>query len=264
MAYPVSVSVEPALANRNRLTTVMAFRNWSAAFGSGRVTDRQRKISGHAEKIRGVSPGGCGIRANCFETPSRRSEKGEGTAIAYYRRIQEACMSDQKETRLAPRASTRDPFGMLRQMRSDFDRMFDDSFWPSLRGPSLQATALESLTWFPTIEVFEKDNRLVTKVDLPGLKKEDVKVEVTDSHLAISGERKREKEEEKKNVYRCERDYGSFYRVVPLPDGVKLDDIKATFADGVLEVSVPLRAQPEAKVRKIEIREPAKASKSAA
>ena len=101
--------------------------------------------------------------------------------------------------------------------------------------------------------MFEKDNRLVTRVDLPGMKKEDVSVEVTDGHLALSGERKRETEEKKDNFYRSEREYGSFYRAVPLPEGVKLEDVKATFSDGVLEVSVPLvkspRAQPGALAR---------------
>jgi HSP20 family protein len=155
-------------------------------------------------------------------------------------------MSDQRETRIA----TRDPFAIL------------DAFWPSSRWPSFELA--EPRAWSPTIEVFEKDNRLVTRVDLPGLKKEDVKVEVTDGHLAISGERKREVEEKKKNFYRSEREYGSFYRAVPLPEGVKLEDVKATFTDGVLEVSVPLPARSEAKVRKVEIQEPAKSAKSAA
>ena len=173
-------------------------------------------------------------------------------------------MSAQKETRLAPRGSFRDPFAIVRQMRSDLDRMFDDSLWPSFRWPSPPMTAADTPTWSPTIEVFEKDNRLVTKVDLPGLKKGDVKVEVTDSRLAISGERKREVEEKKKNFYRSEREYGSFYRAIPLPEGVKPEDVKATFADGVLEVSVPLPARPEAKIRKVEIQEPAKGAKSAA
>jgi HSP20 family protein len=96
------------------------------------------------------------------------------------------------------------------------------------------------------------------------MKKDDVKVEVTDGHLAISGERKSEAEEKKDNFYRCEREYGSFYRAVPLPEGVKFEDVRATFADGVLEVSVPLPAKPEAKVRKVEIQESAKAAKTAA
>jgi HSP20 family protein len=85
------------------------------------------------------------------------------------------------------------------------------------------------------------------------MKREDVKVEVTDGHLAVSGARKSEVEEKKDNFYRCEREYGSFYRAVPLPEGVKLDDVKATFADGVLEVSVPLPTAEAPKVRKVEI-----------
>jgi HSP20 family protein len=109
--------------------------------------------------------------------------------------------------------------------------------------------------------VFEKDNRLITRVDLPGMKKEEVKVEVTDGHLALSGERKRETEEKKDTFYRSEREYGSFYRAVPLPEGIKLEDIKATFADGVLEVSIPLPVRAEAKVRHVEIEEPAKTAK---
>ena len=112
--------------------------------------------------------------------------------------------------------------------------------------------------------MFERDNRLITKIDLPGMKKEDVKVEVTDGYLAISGERKTETEEKKENVYRREREYGSFHRAVPLPEGVKLEDVNATFSDGVLEVSVPLPAKPEAKVRKVEIHEAPKVGKAAA
>jgi HSP20 family protein len=96
------------------------------------------------------------------------------------------------------------------------------------------------------------------------MKKDDVKVEVTDGHLAISGERKTEAEEKKENFYRCERAYGGFHRVVPLPEGVKLEDVKATFADRVLEVSVPLPAKPEAKVLKVEIQDAQKAAKTAA
>ena len=168
-------------------------------------------------------------------------------------------MSNRKETSLVPR----DPFAMFRQMTSDVDRMFDDLSWPSFRR-SFRALAGKGATWAPEIDVFEKDNRLFTKIDLPGMKKEDVKVEVADGHLAISGERKSEAETKKDNFYRCEREYGSFYRAVPLPDGVKLEDVKATFADGVLEVSVPLPAKAEPKVRTVEIQETAKAAKPAA
>ena len=166
-----------------------------------------------------------------------------------------------KRTALAPR----DPFALLRQMTSDLDRMFESSNWPTFRWSDFpNRSATEAATWFPEIDVFEKDNRLVTKIDLPGMKKEDVKVEVTDGQLAISGERRTEAEEKKENFYRCEREHGSFYRAVPLPDGVKLEDVKATFSDGVLEVSMPLPAKLEAKAVKVEIQEAPKTAKTAA
>ena len=170
-------------------------------------------------------------------------------------------MADQKQTAMATR-DARDPFALLRQMTSELDRAFDEPFfnlrWPSLRVPAA-ATG-----WAPRVDVFERAGRLVTKVDLPGVKKEDVSVQVTDGHLALSGQRKQETEGTKDNVYRSEREYGSFYRAVPLPEGIKFEDVKATFADGVLEVSVPLPAQPESKSRTVEIQEPAKNAKTAA
>ena len=162
-----------------------------------------------------------------------------------------------------PPAPVRDPFGFFRQMTSELDRMFETSTWPSFRFPALRARA-EGASWLPQVDVFEKDNRLTTRIDLPGLKKEDVKVEVTDGHLAISGERKAETEEKKETFYRCEREFGRFYRAVPLPEGVKLEDVKATFANGVLEDSNPLAAKPDAAVRKIEIEDGGKAAKPAA
>jgi HSP20 family protein len=149
-------------------------------------------------------------------------------------------------------------------MTSDLERAFERPFRTDFRWPSLRRFAFtDASDWAPEIDVFERDNRLVTKVDLPGLRKEDVKVEATDGHLTISGERKSETEEKKDNVYRCERSYGSFYRAVPLPEGAKLEDVKATFTDGVLEVSVPLPAKATVKRRTVQI-EDAKPIKGAA
>jgi HSP20 family protein len=168
------------------------------------------------------------------------------------------------KTELTPGRLIRDPFALMREMTSELDRVFHEPSWPSRRWQSFRTRRQAESAWHPEIDVFEKDKRLVTKIDLPGMKKEDVKVEVSDGHLAISGERRRESEEKGKEFYRCERDYGSFYRAVPLPEGVSLEDVKAIFADGVLEVSVPLPAKPDIKVRAVEIQEPAKAAKSAA
>lgn len=170
----------------------------------------------------------------------------------------------KKDTTLVPKRAERDPFALLREMRTEFDRFFNEPGWPAVHWPAFRFGGGAEAAWKPEIDVFERDNRLVTKIDLPGLKKEDIKVEVTDGHLAISGERKREEEEKGEEFYRCEREYGTFYRAVPLPEGVKLEDVKATFTDGVLEVSVPLPAKPEATVRKVAIEEPAKPKAAAA
>ena len=174
-------------------------------------------------------------------------------------------MRNPKEVGLAPRQTgTVDPFTLMRQMTSGLDRLFDEPVW-SFRRPLLRRLgAAEPAPWYPNVDVFERGGRLVTRIDLPGMKKDDVKIQVTDGQLAISGERKREAEEKQDNFYRCEREYGSFYRSVMLPEGVKLDDIKATFADGVLEVSTPLPVVPDATVRQIEITAPETPAKSVA
>ena len=169
----------------------------------------------------------------------------------------------KQETTLVPKHAQHEPLALMREMRKEFDRFFNEPAWPVFGWPAFRSGRGAEAAWNPGVDVFERDNRLVTKIDLPGLKKENIKVEVTDGHLAISGERKKEEEEKGEHFYRCEREYGSFYRAVPLPEGVKLEDVKATFADGVLEVSVPLPAKAEATVRKVAIEEPVKAKPAA-
>jgi HSP20 family protein len=106
----------------------------------------------------------------------------------------------------------------------------------------------------PQIEVLQTNGDLMVKAELPGLTKEDVKVELTDKALTISGERKEEKEEKREGFYRTERNYGRFFRQIPLPEGVKTDEANAVFRNGVLEVTVPV-TQSEPNARKLEIKE---------
>lgn len=122
------------------------------------------------------------------------------------------------------------PFTLMRRLTEDMDRMF------SGYGGSAQSAG----EWAPAIEVREQDGNLVVNADLPGLNKEDVKVELNDEGLVIRGERKREWEEDKGGMHRSERSYGSFYRVIPLPENVKAEHAKAEFRNGVLEVRVPI------------------------
>ena len=109
--------------------------------------------------------------------------------------------------------------------------------------------------WVPEMEVFEKNNVFTVRVDVPGLKKEELTVHVAEGVLTIEGERKHETEEVKNHWYRRERTYGRFYRTVPLPEGVNAKEVKATFRNGVLEVTTPVRASAPPRHR-VEISEP--------
>jgi len=132
------------------------------------------------------------------------------------------------------------PFELMRRFSEEMDRAFEG--WGLSHGWSHAGG--EATVWSPAVEVFERDNNLVVRADLPGLSKDDVKVEMTDDGLVIHGERKREHEEKGEGWYRSERSYGQFYRLIPLPDGANADQAKAKFDNGVLEVSVPV---PDAK-----------------
>jgi HSP20 family protein len=115
----------------------------------------------------------------------------------------------------------------------------------------LRRMALAPTTWSPSVDVYEKDNTLMVKAELPGVKKEDIAITLDQGDLLIRGERKAEHEVKEEQYYRMERSYGSFYRRIPLPSGVKADQIKATFNDGVLEVRIPTPAQEQPQEQKV-------------
>jgi HSP20 family protein len=144
------------------------------------------------------------------------------------------------------------PFRALQRMADQMDRMFDDFGFGPRSSRSLWPTS-GMQAWAPDIDVFQKNNELTIRADLPGLKREDVTVEITDDSVYIQGERRREHEEEREGYYRSERSYGSFSRLIPLPDGAITEQAKATFKDGVLEITMP--APPESKGRRLEINE---------
>jgi HSP20 family protein len=140
------------------------------------------------------------------------------------------------------------PFGMMRRLAEEMDRIFDEfrSSFPRFEFPRPLAE------WAPAVEVSERGGNLVVRAELPGLSRNDVKVEVREDVLAIQGERRHEREERKKGVFRSERSYGSFYREIPLPEGIDPAAAKATFKNGVLEVTMPAPPRP-AKGRRVPI-----------
>lgn len=127
------------------------------------------------------------------------------------------------------------PFGDLADLRSRLDRMFEE------------ASVGEGRGWAPSVDLIEEKGRLVLRADVPGIKPDDVKIEVEDDVLTISGEHSEEKEEKDKRYVRRERRYGSFARSLTLPKGVEPDDIEAACKDGVCEVTIPLPEGAEKK-----------------
>jgi HSP20 family protein len=144
------------------------------------------------------------------------------------------------------------PFTALQRFANEVDRMFDDfGFGRRWTTPSRTHGATEA--WAPDVEVSQKNNELTITADLPGLKKDEVTVDITDDAVTIQGERQRQHREEREGYYHSERSYGSFYRVVPLPEGAISNQAKARFRNGVLEITVP--APPASSGRRLEITE---------
>ena len=151
---------------------------------------------------------------------------------------------------------------MIDRFAQEMDRVFDDfgfgRTWLSPRGSAFRSS---NALWAPDIEVYQRPNELVVRADLPGIKRDDVNVEVTDNAVTISGERHQEQESEREGIYRSERTYGSFCRTIPLPEGAIVDQAKASFKDGVLEITVP--APPQAtRGRRLEIKDSSESQKS--
>jgi len=109
--------------------------------------------------------------------------------------------------------------------------------------------------WSPRVDVLERAGQFVVRADLPGLSKEDIKVEVSDNMITIQGERKHEKKEERDGYCYSECSFGSFYRTIPLPEGADASKATADFRKGVLEVTVPAPSRPEPKSRRVEVGE---------
>jgi len=143
------------------------------------------------------------------------------------------------------------PFGMMRRLQDDFDRLFG-GFGLS-RGSLEPFGDRERADWTPAIEAFQRGSDFVVRADVPGLSRDDLTVEVADNALTLRGERRYDHEEEREGIYRSERAYGSFCRVIPLPEGAVTESAKANFKDGVLEVVLQAPSQEVQRGRRLEI-----------
>jgi HSP20 family protein len=155
------------------------------------------------------------------------------------------------------------PFQFMRRMTDEIDRVFDRVFDDfgfgrrplARRGLIGSVPSLGEPIWTPRIEAFQRDDKFIVRAELPGLNKNDVEVNVTDDVLTIQGQRQEETEEQREGFYHSERSYGSFYRAIPLPEGVITDSAEASFKNGVLEVRLQAPPNEVRRGRKLEIKE---------
>ncbi len=140
-------------------------------------------------------------------------------------------------------------FEAMEKRFEDFFRrpfsMVSPAWWPGLREAQGEIA--------PSIDIYEEGDEVVVKAELPGLKKEDIEVNLTEDSITISGEKKKEEKVERKGYCRHERSYGSFARSFLLPSEVRTDDAKADFKDGVLEIRIPKTEEAKKKVKKVTI-----------
>jgi len=142
-----------------------------------------------------------------------------------------------------------EPVRELTTLQNEMNRLFSSFFDTPAGGGNGSTQGLRR--WVPAMDLVETDDHFVLKADLPGLGPDDVNIEVEDNILTISGERKVEHETEREGFHRVERASGAFRRSLTLPEGVDLEDIAASFDNGVLEIRIP--KPEERKPRKVSI-----------
>ena len=190
---------------------------------------------------------------------STRSYPGARTPVRrHYREGESLSSSGLDRMTTTPARYQPSPFTLMRRLAEDMDHFFSDF---GFGGTSLAGRGLwnpdvreDQSLWAPQIETFRRGGNLVVRADLPGMEKDNVNIEIDDDALVISGERQDEYKDERDEYYRTERSYGSFYRVIPLPDGVDPNGSSAEFKDGVLEVTLKMLKEQEPKRKRIEIR----------
>lgn len=134
-------------------------------------------------------------------------------------------------------------FNPMREM-NDFQRQIDRFFNPPFFNAGVLADGVRGERWYPSVDMFDNEDALIIKAELPGLSKDDIDVNIENGKLTLSGERKSENEVTEDQYYRRERSCGKFVRTFALPADVDPDKIAAEFKDGVLKIEIP---KPEEK-----------------
>jgi HSP20 family molecular chaperone IbpA/ribosome-associated toxin RatA of RatAB toxin-antitoxin module len=148
-----------------------------------------------------------------------------------------------------------EPFVIMRKMTEDMDQIFERFLGRPMYGarPRQGAMPTGAAAWSPPMEVAQRDNQLLVRAELPGVKQEDVHVEIKNDRLVIEGDRPEETQREGQGFQRTERSYGHFYRAIALPEGINPEQASASMRDGVLEVTIPVQ-QTKQQGRHLDIR----------
>ena len=160
--------------------------------------------------------------------------------------------TEPNQSLVQPHNQALSPFQEMERM---FDKMFERGWMPSMwrrehpRWSGLGALEPQDL---PKVDVIDRDAELLVKAELPGIKREDLDISVTEDSVTIKGESKQETKEETGEYYRSEISRKSYYRTLALPCDVDTDRVEASFSDGVLELTLP--KQKEANRRKVEVK----------
>jgi HSP20 family protein len=136
------------------------------------------------------------------------------------------------------------PWHDLMRMQEDFNRTIESFMRPG---------SVSEFRWTPDVDVYETDNEIKVRADLPDVEAKDVDVSITDNTLRIKGERKYSEEVKKENYFMSERRYGSFERMIDLPEYVKSEEVQAVYKDGVLEITLPKAEEKKAKEIKVKV-----------
>jgi HSP20 family protein len=144
-----------------------------------------------------------------------------------------------------PELSTWPAFGRLTDLRDEIDRLFESPLTELARTSNLLSG------WNPALDLYEDKDNLYVKVELPGMKREEIDVSLHEGSLSISGERKSEQKHQDAEVYRAERFFGRFQRTVMLPTPVAAEKVKAQYKDGILNITLP--KTEEAKPKHIDV-----------
>ena len=163
---------------------------------------------------------------------------------------------DEKKASMVPVKHTSNTHVLpvsLHDLHNEFNRFFDSlkhSF-----GEEVSDGFISNTNWLkPSLDIASDDKEYTIKVELPGMDASDIAIEFTDSTLKINGEKRQEKEEKGKDFYRIERSYGSFQRILDIPEDSDTDAITSNYKNGVLSIRVPKKTLPQKDTKKIEVK----------